>query len=414
MKVIFYTIVLAIFLCACKNSDSVDSNNEIISVDLNKEYPTLDIKLSDLADVSFIALGGSDTVNIMTSLFVLNNHICIDEDLMIVGDCMPGYRDVESKCKNEIYLFDTCGHFIRSFGEGIKKANGMNSFKNLRVFPKENIIGIHKVITEEQIILFYDYFGNVVKTDTLDKSYLFSAVIDNKLVLYDHHSSFISMFSNKHIERGCTINVYNLETGDYESVQDIRHKFVKNDNKVSATPALYPAGNKIYISSPRTDTVYVIDDNLKITAQFNSINSCMDNPDERNIIYPIIETSEYIIFCNGMDYNSQKTKRFKFGNWIYVKQDKQIYKITDMGYLGNKESYDNPTYVSHLLNDEVFLSSNFNTQNSDILICSISPQYLIEHFTELPMDLQKIAANLRKDDNPVLMVMKFGKELNLH
>ena len=41
-----------------------------------------------------------------------------------------------------------------------------------------------------------------------------------------------------------------------------------------------------------------------------------------------------------------------------------------------------------------------------ILACNCS------YFT-INEELEKIAANLRKDDNPVLMVMKFGKELNL-
>lgn len=404
MRALLYSFVLVLFICSCNNK------NEIITVDLCKEYPSLDIKLSDLADVSFIVLGGRDSVNFLTDLNELSGNICIDGDLIIIGDCLPSNRDIDSKCANEIYLFDTCGHFITSFGDGNKKANAMSSIKNLRVFSSENIIGIHNLIAEEQPIVFYDYMGNIVRTDTLDKSYFYSVPFGKNLVLYDHHSNYISMFSNKHIDRGRTINVYNLETGVYESVEDIRYKNIQNDNKQSANTHIYSSGDKVYISSPRTDTVYVIDKNLKITAQFKSKNSYKSNPEIQNIICPIIETSEYIIFCNSMDYQSQVTKRFGFGNWIYVKKEAKIYCISDMGFLEYAASKDNSTYFNHLLNDKIFLTPKFNTQNSDILICALSPQILRDNLKNLPLDLQKIAANLRVDDNPVLMVMKFGKK----
>ena len=404
MRALLYFFVLVLFICSCNNK------NEIITVDLCKEYPSLDVKLSDLADVSFIVLDGRDSVNFLTDVNELSGNICIDGDLIIIGDCLPSNRDIDSKCNNEIYLFDTCGNFIKSFGDGNKMANAMTSLKNMRVFPNENIIGIHNLISEEQPIIFYDYIGNKVRTDTLDKSYFYSVPFGKNLVLYDHHSNYISMFSNKHIDRGRTINVYNMETGVYESVEDIRYKNIQNDNKQSANTHIYSSGDKVYISSPRTDTVYVIDKNLKITAQFKSKNSYKSNPEIQNIICPIIETSEYIIFCNSMDYQSQVTKRFGFGNWIYVKKEAKIYCISDMGFLEYAASKDNSTYFNHLLNDKIFLTPRLSTQNSDILICALSPHILRDNLKKLPLDLQKIAANLRVDDNPVLMVMKFGKK----
>ena len=111
-----------------------------------------------------------------------------------------------------------------------------------------------------------------------------------------------------------------------------------------------------------------------------------------------------------MDYQSQVTKRFGFGNWIYVKKEAKIYCISDMGFLEYAASKDNSTYFNHLLNDKIFLTPRLSTQNSDILICALSPQILRDNLKNLPLHLQKIAANLRVDDNPVLMVMKFGKK----
>ena len=410
MKALLYFFALLLYICSCNNNSVItDSGNEIITVDLSKEYPRLDIKLSDLADVSFIALEGRDSVNFLTDLNELNGNICIDGDLLIIGDCLPSNGDIDSKSNNEIYLFDTCGHFLKSFGAGNKKANSMTSLKNMRVFPSENIIGIHNLIAGEQPIVFYDYMGNIVRIDTLDKTYYYSVPFGKNLVLYDHHSSHISMFTNKHIDRGRTINVYNIDTGVYESIEDIRYKNILNSNKQSANTHIYSSGDKVYISSPRTDTVYVLDKNLKITAQFKSKNSYKSDPEIQNIICPIIETSKYIIFCNSMDYQSQMTKRFGFGNWIYVKKEAKIYCISDMGFLEYAASKDNSTYFNHLLNDKIFLTPKFNTQNSDILICALSPQSLKENFTKLPIALQKIAVNMKIDDNPVLMVMKFGE-----
>ena len=83
MRALLYSFVLVLFICSCNNK------NEIITVDLCKEYPSLDIKLSDLAEVSFIVLGGRDSVNFLTDLNELSGDICIDGDLIIIEIVCP-------------------------------------------------------------------------------------------------------------------------------------------------------------------------------------------------------------------------------------------------------------------------------------------------------------------------------------
>ena len=54
--------IVALLFCACV-SESTDVKDGVIIFDSSKEYPHKDLKLSDLADVSFIPLGGEDSVN---------------------------------------------------------------------------------------------------------------------------------------------------------------------------------------------------------------------------------------------------------------------------------------------------------------------------------------------------------------
>ena len=72
--VFFITIV---FVSACADNDS-DIVNGVIMYDSSKIYPKLDVKLSDLADVSFIPLGGEDSINFLTSSVSITKNIYID------------------------------------------------------------------------------------------------------------------------------------------------------------------------------------------------------------------------------------------------------------------------------------------------------------------------------------------------
>ncbi len=360
MKRILYSLILLALANSCGTPENTDVQSGIIAVDLQKEYPQMNLRLSDLADISYIQLGGKDSVNFLTDTDEISGNICMDKGLLIIGDCIPEDKLKESKCNNEIYLFDTSGHFVRSLGEGNKKALSLfTSFKNMRVFPSINKIAVHHLVGDNSITV-YDYMGNTLNEYHADKAYFMSAVLGNKLAMYDHLSVYIK--SGKKVDKGRTLNVIDIETGEECLANDIKHKNILDTDIMEAGYALHSTGENIYITSSRTDTVYSLDKNLNITPKFVSVNHNKNTPETHNIIFPIVETPEYILFCNNMDYQSQKEKKFKSGNWIYLKSEQKTYLLSDMGYMDYNSTRDGKTYTKHLLADKIFLNQRFCTQ----------------------------------------------------
>ena len=76
---------------------------------------------------------------------------------------------------------------------------------------------------------------------------------------------------------------------------------------------------------------------------------------------------------------------------------------------GIKSSDEN--YSDYLLKNHLRLAYWYNTINSNIMICPLTIKYLKSHYDILPDELKIITNKAHPDDNPVLMVMKFGKEL---
>ena len=68
-------------------------------------------------------------------------------------------------------------------------------------------------------------------------------------------------------------------------------------------------------------------------------------------------------------------------------------------------------YEDYLLKDEIAFSNQMKTLKSDILVCAIEPSYLYENFDTLPLELKNLSENISSDDNPVLVIMKFGKPI---
>ena len=114
-----------------------------------------------------------------------------------------------------------------------------------------------------------------------------------------------------------------------------------------------------------------------------------------------------------MDFKSQTAHRFKYGNYIFMKGENKIYQLQDLGYIDYDfdKHIDIVMYEDYLLKDEIAFSNQMKTLNSDILVCAIEPSYLYENFDTLPLELKNLSENISSDDNPVLVIMKFGKPI---
>lgn len=398
--------IVALLFCACA-SESTDVKDGVIIFDSSKEYPHKDLKLSDLADVMFIPLGGEDSVNFLTYSTSLPKSTYIDSSRIIMGDFSP-WRDVVSKSNKSIYFFNSSGKFERSMGIWDKSKGNYPSFNRMAVLPSQEKVIAYSISYEPGELVEFSYDGNVRVVEHLEKSYL-SSVMNNKLILFDN---LYKLESHPDFHIGRALDVYDMEKGfirDFDDLDVGDYKLAR----VDAGYGLYSTAAKTYISNCRTDKIYALDTNYKITVAFDCVYKNKEYPNDHNIVFPLIETDEYILFCNAMDGYSEKAMRYKYSNWLFMKEEGKIYHVSDLGDFRFHVS-DTPAHDicnRSLLQDKISFSTYNKTLNSDKLVSVMDIEFLKDNIDILPEHLQKVLESKSSEDNPVLMVMKFGKSL---
>ena len=413
MKYLWHIYVIGIScLFSCANNVA-DIQDGVIVFDSRKEYPVLDLKLSELAEVSFVKIKGEDSVNFLTHAYDLPENIYVDNNRIIIGDCLPN-KDIEPKNDHIIYLFDETGDFIRSFGRSSRNPNEWQSSTRLLYDSLKEEVITHQISYFGNILERYDIHGNHLSTDTLDNPYRNSICIDRKIILQNIYTKY-AVVGKISGTGGKSINVYDIDSKSYESVEPYPHEQTILELESSAPHALYALEKGIYVTDKRSDIVYLFDKDYKFLPKFKSVREpkYRNNPEIQNLLYPLIETEEYILFCNNMDFKSQTAHRFKYGNYIFMKGENKIYQLQDLGYIDYDfdKHIDIVMYEDYLLKDEIAFSNQMKTLNSDILVCAIEPSYLYENFDTLSLELKNLSENISSDDNPVLMIMKFGKPI---
>ena len=413
MKYLWHIYVIGIScLFSCANNVA-DIQDGVIVFDSRKEYPVLDLKLSELAEVSFVKIKGEDSVNFLTHAYDLPENIYVDNNRIIIGDCLPN-KDIEPKNDHIIYLFDKTGDFIRSFCRSSRNPNDWQSSTRLLYDSLKEEVITHQISYFGNILERYDIHGNHLSTDTLDNPYRNSICIDRKIILQNIYTKY-AVVGKISGTGGKSINVYDIDSKSYESVEPYPHEQTILELESSAPHALYALEKGIYVTDKRSDIVYLFDKDYKFLPKFKSVREpkYRNNPEIQNLLYPLIETEEYILFCNNMDFKSQTAHRFKYGNYIFMKGENKIYQLQDLGYIDYDfdKHIDIVMYEDYLLKDEIAFSNQMKTLNSDILVCAIEPSYLYENFDTLPLELKNLSENISSDDNPVLVIMKFGKPI---
>ncbi|OFZ08829.1 MAG: hypothetical protein A2322_07510 [Bacteroidetes bacterium RIFOXYB2_FULL_39_7] len=158
-----------------------------------------------------------------------------------------------------------------------------------------------------------------------------------------------------------------------------------------------------FLFSLRSDTIYFINNKLKIIPRFvDKTPYTSDNIQ----IYPTIETNKYVFFATLFSHISDPNGKVRY--YVYDKENKRFFILKQMSSQIKDKNFKNNFQLA-LIHNFLEINSLTLTLNSNIAATLIPPYFLLENRDSLPLGLKDICNNIKENDNPVLMLIKFRK-----
>lgn len=365
--------------CAEKKKTENLVDNHLWTIDVTKEYPTKDIYLQDIADVDYIPLETNDSI-----LWVGRDIVYMDEDY-IIG----------ASGKNGVYFHSKTGKALYSFhkeGQGPEEYTG---FSLIQYDKKSDEVYI-KSFNDKYLV--YDSKGKFKRTfkvgpfqNLRERVSQFFILNTDEFIEYlgeQNHFRRISRQTGKHLG--------DIKLPSKDSTLTLMYRR-KSDGMLFSTIVSYAIKDeKGYIlTALPSDTTYLLTENLRLTpigVRTPPISS-MEVP---IFLLPIKNTTRYYFM-----HSVKKEDRFPRKLYMLDKKENQIYYLDN--YFKNRDFEGK----EHAL--DFYGPATGANLPSNVCVESLNIDRLIEAYQEgkLSGKLKDIAANLKEDDNPVLMVVKF-------
>lgn len=338
--------------------------------DEKENYPETNIKLSDLAEVTYIPLGIND------STILRLRGTCNGNDYYITSDHIYSLED-----QQELYIFKKDGTPLKKIN---RKGGGPEEYAYISSYAVDTI---NKEIfiqnTHGKQTLVYDLDGNFKrKFPNLAKEIV---DLNDSLLL-----NFFQLNPN-----GPRYSVIRKADGRTVFKLPIRFnvKLPSDTWGQIAYGSLIKTPQGAFLSNLQNDTIFEIKQDLSITPRIIDISDYGTNFAQ---VHPTVETARYLMFYILCCHTCKPKIQQRF--YIYDKKEKQIYKMTD---------YTDNSYWT-LLDDYPHIQNWETTQNPNIAIRSRQVYALFQAEGKHGDDtLKEIIKHLGEEDNPVLQVMKF-------
>ncbi len=383
-----------IFLFSCAKAEQ---KNELPTVDVTKTYPKKEIVLQDIAEVDYVPLETRDDV-----LIDGDYRLCvISQDSLLVGNATEG----------TLFLFNGKGKFLQKF-----KNKGQSGKEYSQVWGLYYDKPTHEIIILDYMMKYqfqvYDEKGNYKRTIPIPKKYLF---LWNEVVNYDANTLLCykdGVFSNLRAKSN-TIKkqikpYFFLSKKDGKELEDLpillSEKVERTIESKTATTVVAPIpfvekGDGFILSELGKDTIFLYSNNKKLTPIVARTPKILKM--EEPLVFLQIEklTPKYIF-----GKLTKKTIRLiKKGSIQYPKfMEKRI--VIDRST--------NAIYECNLINKDITKTDKdfkwFAKNDQSMLLGADMLKKLLEE-GKLQGGLKEIVANMREDDNPVWVRIKFKK-----
>ena len=373
------TLLLASMLLSCGGGKGEAQKQKVSdglwTFDVTKEYPTKEIYIQDIADVDYIPLETNDSI-----LWRGREVLYLDDDY-IVG----------ANRNNGVYFHDGKGKALNMFnkmGQGPKEYSDMYK---VQYDKKSDEIYINDMFK----YYVYDKEGNFKRSfqGIEDKLYSrieqFFILNEDELIQYNYnnnHYTRVSRLTGEHLG--------DIKLGVADSTTTLH--FRKNNMIFSTIVSHFTKDKEGYIiTSFSADTTYLLTSNLQLKPIGVRIPP-VSSQDVPVFLLPVKNTPRYYFMSTIKKEDSFPTKAY-----MMDKKTNQIYYLKD--YFKNKD------YIGLKVHLDMFGPAVLANLPNNVCVQSLNITKLCEAYEEgkLSGKLKDIAANLKEDDNPVLMIIKF-------
>ncbi len=387
-------VAIALLIIGCAGNQTSDVVDGIIRFNQQGQYPSIDLNLSDIADVEFIKLKDSDSAFIYQPYFPRNTYF--GDDYIIVGNYTA--RDFSGF---GVYKFNRQGNYIgRITGFG----RGPGEFASLAKMSVEADSSILLFSMPEHRIVKVNSSGEYLGQWILPRGHSEAQLLGNSVVIYDRISKYINN-KGQIVERGAPLKAFDLSTTEVTDLltDEYTNGVVQDNREGSATQSkifshhrnLIKTKDGVYFSSMRFDTVYFINRDLEVIPKM-AVNKL--NPEsECYTVVPLLETDDYILLKDVL--GGPDCGKYHSNYYIFLKSNDRIYQIR------NDYALDNRTRT-HWLNDRILLEESFLSLNHNLFSVYFSYELIQELKDEIPEELQEVFS-IGENDNPVLAIIKF-------
>ena len=372
------TLLLASMLLSCGGGKGEAQKQKVSdglwTFDVTKEYPTKEIYIQDIADVDYIPLETNDSI-----LWRGREVLYLDDDY-IVG----------ANRNNGVFFHDGKGKALNMFnkmGQGPKEYSDMYK---VQYDKKSDEIYINDMFK----YYVYDKEGNFKRSfqGIEDKLYSrieqFFILNEDELIQYNYNNHYtrVSRLTGEHLG--------DIKLGVADSTTTL--SFRKNNMIFNTIVSHFTKDKEGYIiTSFSADTTYLLTSNLQLKPIGVRIPP-VSSQDVPVFLLPVKNTPRYYFMSTIKKEDSFPTKAY-----MMDKKTNQIYYLKD--YFKNKD------YIGLKVHLDMFGPSVLANLPNNVCVQSLNITKLCEAYEEgkLSGKLKDIAANLKEDDNPVLMIIKF-------
>jgi len=372
-------IILAITLlmmAGCGGRKLNNQDGDFITVDVTRRYPQKELILQDFMDVEYIALETSREFLCQGVVQAIGNDFIIVTNRVRDGD---------------IFIFDRNGKGLRKFN---RQGNGTEEYSSISAIildESSNEVFLHEATLRKMIV--YDFDGKY------KRSFIYA---ENRYInVYNYDSEyFICRDDNRQ-----TFIIISKQDGSIVKNIEIPFLEVKNPSMtltyggrpIVAVPninSIIPYRDNWILTEPSSDTIFMyLPDQSMIP--FLVRTPSIQSMEPEIFLFPSILTDRYYFMeSTKKEFNLETWQGFPNTNLMYDKQDKKIFeylvynddfvykKLMDFGYSA--------------LTDEIAFSIRLEADD------------LFDAYREgqLKGRLKEIAAGLKEEDNPVIMIVK--------